>query len=179
MYENAKLAEAKYFYSQMSANFEDREKFTHNLSAFLSSARSVLQYALEEAKTKNGGQAWYDTQVAADSILPFFKDKRDVNIHTQPVRPIKNISAVINETIRLSDSISVVVRDANGNIKYESSGESPTHKTKPQPLPSSVTFRYSFPDWVGEADVMGLCQRYIASLEMFVMNGTDNGFLTG
>jgi len=115
MYEKTKLGEAKYFYSQMSANFNDSEKFTYDLSAFLSSARSVLQYALEEAKSKNGGQVWYDRRVSASNILSFFKDKRNLNIHYEPVHPIRHVNASITEKIGISDSISVVVRNTEEN----------------------------------------------------------------
>ncbi len=181
MYEKTKLGEAKYFYSQMSANFNDREKFTYNLSAFLSSARSVLQYALEEAKSKNGGQVWYDRRVSASNILSFFKDKRDLNIHYEPVHPIQNVSASITEKIGISDSISVVLRDANGNIISQSSTEAPQHKAKSQTTeePSGFTVRYLFSDWTGSEDIMTLCQKYIDELENFVKDGVEQGFLTG
>jgi len=179
MYENTKLAEAKYFYSQMSANSDDREKFTHNLSAFISSARSVLQYALDEAKTKNGGQAWYDKKVVGSPILGFFKDKRDINIHTQPVRPIRNTSVTINAKLGISTSVVAILRDANGNIKQQSTSETSNHKPLPQPPPSNATVRYTFSDWAGSEDVMNVCQQYIVSLEGFVKDGIDRGFLTG
>jgi hypothetical protein len=77
-HEKRKLAEARYFYSLMRQEVNDREKFTFNLSAFLSAARSVLLYALETPKNKNGGQQWYDNHIAASSVLSFFRDKRDL-----------------------------------------------------------------------------------------------------
>ena len=55
MYEQEKLGEANYFYSRMLSEAVDRDAFIFNLSAFLSSARSVLQYAFKEAQTKSGG----------------------------------------------------------------------------------------------------------------------------
>lgn len=182
MYEKIKISEAKYFYSQMSANFDDREKFTFNLSAFLSSARSVLQYACEEAKTKNGGQAWYDKQVIASSILPFFKDKRDVNIHAEPVHATMHVNVVMHETIGIHASASVVVKDANGNIKYQSPPETPP-PSNPRPKTSQTsaptTIRFKFSDWSGAEDIMTLCQMYIAELEGFVEDGITKGFITG
>jgi ABC-type transport system substrate-binding protein len=57
MNESQKIREAEYFLAQMDRERENAENFGHNLSAFLSSARSVLQYALEEAKPKPGGLA--------------------------------------------------------------------------------------------------------------------------
>jgi hypothetical protein len=49
----AKLAEAEYFYGRMQAERYNDAAFLHNLSAFLAAARSVLQYALKEAKAKS------------------------------------------------------------------------------------------------------------------------------
>ena len=50
MNEYTKLKEAQYFNSEMVKKQLNRDSFNYNLSAFLSSARSILQYALEEAK---------------------------------------------------------------------------------------------------------------------------------
>lgn len=85
MNEFEKIREAEYFLGRMTAEREVRDAFRFNPSAFLSAARSVLQYALEEARRKPGGQAWYDGHMAASPILTFFKDRRDVNIHVEPV----------------------------------------------------------------------------------------------
>ena len=180
MYEKVKLDEAKYFYSQMVATFDDRQAFTHNLSAFLSAARSVLQYALEEAGKKTGGQRWYDRQMSASRILKEFKDKRDVNIHKQPVSPTKNISVTMTATIGIKASASVIVRDANGNIKYQSPPETPTpeKKTVPKQAPE-IKERYIFSDWSGPEGIMELCQKYLDELEYFVEDGIKQGFLTG
>lgn len=59
MFEQEKLKEAKYFYSRMKEERgqEDRESFKYNLSAFLSVARSVLQYALKEVDPGENPQA--------------------------------------------------------------------------------------------------------------------------
>ncbi len=65
MYERDKIIEAEYFYTRMKQEQKDRDAFRYNLSAFLSAARSVLQYALKEAETRTGGQQWYDNQVSS------------------------------------------------------------------------------------------------------------------
>jgi hypothetical protein len=46
----------------------------------LSAARSVVQYAGEEAGRQAGGQAWYDGYMATSKVLKFFKDRHDVNV---------------------------------------------------------------------------------------------------
>ena len=181
MYEKMKLSEATYFYSQMSVNYNEREKFTFNLSAFLSSARSVLQYALEEAKDNSGGQGWYDRKVTESNILKFFKDKRDINIHYEPVHPIQNISVTLTAKIGLKVSASVIVKDAGGNIKYQSSSEPPIPEKKSQQKqePAQVTVRYVFSDWSGTEDIISLCQKYIDELDNFVNDGIERKILTG
>ena len=46
MYERKKFEEMKHFYYKMIDEQEHREIFEYNLSAFLSSARSILQYCI-------------------------------------------------------------------------------------------------------------------------------------
>lgn len=181
MNEKAKLDEARHFYSQMSANFNDRQKFNYNLSAFLSSARSVLQYTLEEVKGKKGGQAWYDKRISSSSILQFFKDKRDINIHSEPIHPNQNVTVVAKVKIGIRVSASVVVRDANGNIKYQSPIETNHPEIKSHSLeePAQVTVKYVFSDWSGDEDILTLCQRYIDELDSVLQEGIKKGFLMG
>src|ERR1051325_3352821 len=85
MNELKKLQEARYFYTKMIDEQQNKDKFLYNLSAFLSAARSVLQYAKEEVKNKPSGQNWYDNLMNSSRILKFFKDKRDLNIHEKPI----------------------------------------------------------------------------------------------
>ena len=181
MYEKAKLDEAKFFFSQMSVNFDDRNKFTYNLSAFLSSARSVLQYALEEVKNMKGGQKRYDNHIAGSHTLKFFKDKRDINIHVQPIHPTQHVNVSLSANLSLRTSVSVVVKDASGNIKYQSPNDIYHHETKPSPeqKPAEVTVKYRFSDWAGSEDIMTLCQKYIDELENFIDDGMQKGFLMG
>jgi hypothetical protein len=181
MYENSKLAEAKYFYSRMLAEFNDRERFTYNLSAFLSSARSVLLYALEEARTKTGGQQWYDDHMAGNYVLSFFRYKRDINIHIEPVKPVKHINETVTETLHISESILVTQRDANGNIvfKYQSPPEIPKPESKKSDTSPVETIRYMFADWTGSEDIMVLSQIYLEELQRVVEDGIRSGFVTG
>jgi hypothetical protein len=74
MNEGQKIQEALYFYAQMLSNYEDRQNLVFNLSAFLSASRSAMQYALEEAKTKRGGQKWYDAHMVQSTVSAIFFD---------------------------------------------------------------------------------------------------------
>lgn len=112
MNEDRKLAEAQYFYSHMLKEEENREHFIFNLSAFLSAARSVLQYALEEVKTKPGGQRWYDGHISNSAVLRFFKTTRDYNIHERPIKPRQHTTINLKDAIHITTSISIIHRDA-------------------------------------------------------------------
>ncbi len=180
MHEHKKLEEAKYFYQQMSEHFDDREAFTHALSAFLSAARSVLQYALKEAKTKAGGQSWYDIHMNNSQVLTFFKDKRDTNIHQEPVRPSRHTDVAFRDVLVLRDSFKAVLRDADGNIKQQrSSGpvEAGSEVQRPRET-ASISHRWVFTDWSGTEDAMTLCQKYMEELEDLVRDGINQGFVS-
>lgn len=179
MYERKKLMEAKYFYSKMVEEQGNRDNFTYNLSAFLSSARSVLQYALNEAKTKQGGQQWYDNIISVSPVLKFFKDKRDIDIHIEPIRPEAHLTATLTKTLHLSDSVLVTVKDKEGNIKQQHSSDKPEPKPNKPETPAVLEVSYKFDDWGGSEEVLTLCQRYIQQLEGVIKDGIAKGFVTG
>ena len=85
MREEEKLAEAKYFLGRMKlAEAEANEVvYRYELSAFLSAARSVLQYACKESKDR-GFQGWYQKAVESDACIRYLKEERDLNIHSKP-----------------------------------------------------------------------------------------------
>jgi len=53
--EKSKLEEARHFLVRMQTENGTLAEFTRELSAVLAAARSVLQYAVSEAKLKPGG----------------------------------------------------------------------------------------------------------------------------
>jgi len=184
MHELEKIKEAEYFYNQMLKTEEDSEAFKYNLSAFLSAARSVLQFANNEAITKSKGQYWYYTCVSKKPIISFFKDKRDINIHREPVKTRKDITLSLTEALHLSvsmGSIRMVHKDKYGKIISESinksQSEPKSRKVKKQ-VPAEATYRYSFDDWVDNEDIPTLCQKYIDELKTITADGLKKGFLS-
>ena len=86
MHEDLKIAEAQHFLQERIRSApRDQAVTRYSVSAFLTAARSALQYALEEAQCKPGGQAWYYSSVKVDPVVKFLKDSRDINIHERPV----------------------------------------------------------------------------------------------
>ncbi len=146
MHERKKFREAEYFYSKMIEEQGHRENFTYNLSAFLSSARSVLQYALNEAKTKPRGQQWYDNRISTSPVSKFFEDKRDINIHIEPIQPLAHYKLELTDTTHISDSVSITVTDKDGNIKQRYSSGEPKPMPNESETPAVMEIKYKFND---------------------------------
>lgn len=177
MYEKSKLKEAGYFYSRMVSETDNRDNLLFDLSAFLSAARSALQYAFKEAQTKSGGQQWYDNHITSSKVLAFFKDKRDINVHMQPVQVNQHTSIQSTEVVRSSESTHIKKFDQTGRLIGEYSSEPSEPPPEPE-IPPKVTHRFTFPDWSGTEDVLQLCYLYLNELQRVVEDGQNNGFLT-
>ncbi|MGD0200917.1 MAG: hypothetical protein ABSD27_09230, partial [Bryobacteraceae bacterium] len=63
MHEATKISEAQFFLGKMSEAREEETAYRYYASAFLTAARSILQYAHEESQAKPSGQAWFDGEV--------------------------------------------------------------------------------------------------------------------
>lgn len=184
MNEDSKMQEAEYFLHGIAKVASDPNATRFELSAFLSAARSVLQYALEEAKRKPGGQAWYDDAVGVDAVVKFLRDRRDTNIHQQPVPMQTNTTIEVGTAVlTMSGGLSaVVIRGATG----EQGGPIELDVALPPripPLPAidespRTTHTYVFKDWGGPEDVIALCTRYLAEIRRIVADGRALGFLT-
>ena len=145
-----KLGEAEYFLQRMRDVIEDRDHFKYNLSAFLSAARSVIQYIFEDTaidyldqcngKVKRKADVWYCRTMEC-KILKYLRDKRDLNIHEGPIRT----SAVYNVC------------------------------SGPQGVQSST--RWFFKDWPGSEDTLEVCETGLQRIHAFVAEGRKLGHL--
>jgi len=185
MNKKTKVKEAEYFLAQMKVEQNNRENFEFNLSAFFSAARSVLQYAYEEVKkARTREMKWYENSVSGSPIVGYFKDKRDTNIHDEPIKPRADFLLKVTEPISVTYSgsdVSLEHRDKNGKLISQCSPEKPKPKPKPKKhsgsAESKTTFRFN--DWTGNEDVITLCERYIQELEKVVKDGVSKGYITG
>ncbi len=177
MNELEKIREAEYFLGRMTEERVIRDAFRFNLSAFLSASRSVLQYALEAARQQPGGQAWYDAHMAASKILTFFKDKRDVNIHVEPVPFRADIAVHASEQIRLTESLTIEIFEGGRLVGRH---ESPPRQPEPESAdePATISTVYTFSDWVGGEDVFQLSRQYLNELKAIAADGMKRGYLT-
>jgi hypothetical protein len=174
--EEKKLDEAKFFYNKMVNSSDFPTEFEYNLSAFLTASRSVLQYLLEDIKNKPGGQFWHDNLVAQNIYIKYFRDKRDINIHQETIQPKKGIGIELSENINISESLSIELRDKEGNVKESYNSKSNQSENKKQKNPI-VKIIYFFDDWAGNEDILKLCGNYIAELEKFIVEAKNGGYL--
>ncbi len=156
MHERSKLGEVRHFLDGMHAERGNLSAFTRELSAFMAAARSVLQYALNEAQPKPGRQQWYD-QAMANPLLAFFRDKRDISIHEKPVNPARKITTEAAGFLNIGDD------DDEMMIPYPH---------------SRIVEQYYFHDRPVE-DVLDLAQHYLSALDSLVEDGVARAWITG
>lgn len=152
MHESDKLAEAEYFYAKLLDPAESRG-FIHHLRALLSSSRSVLQYAYNEAEHRPEALAWYERSVQ-DPIVRFLREVRNDDVHERPIGT--------NQIIQISAAVLTL-------------GPAPhmTHHDRQPP-----TAIHEFAGWAGPDDLPTLCRLYLDRLAAFIADGQAKGFLT-
>lgn len=96
MNEREKIDEAEYFLKGMAREQNNVPAFDYELSAFHSAGRSVLQYAYEEVKGSPAAQSWYDEAVQNDPVVRFLKEKRNDNIHREPIAPARDVNVSLS-----------------------------------------------------------------------------------
>ncbi|OOC59062.1 hypothetical protein BBD40_25785 [Paenibacillus ihbetae] len=159
------------------------EPFNFFLSAFLSAARSIIQYTYERAEIL-GRKPDYNMLVSERPILRYFKGKRDINIHVQPVKSIQqvNIDLYSSVTVQTKESVRIQMIEADGSISRDETYETPasvqSRQEKDNDEPGPVrSLHYRFDDWPGEEDVLELSKEYLVNLRTFVNNAHSTGLI--
>jgi hypothetical protein len=98
--------------------------------------------------------------------LKYFKEKRDENIHKEPVNVQKEIAIDIRDFLEnvggsLDDSIPLLLGLTGSSL-----------------TPVKVTDKYKFDDWKGSEGVLELCDKYLHKLRALVSDGQGKGMLT-
>jgi hypothetical protein len=195
VFEAEKIRESEYFFQRMVQEQTDFDNFMFNLSAFLSSTRSVFQYVLEEAKTKNDGKKWLESTIAGSQILKYFKEKRNANIHMEPIKPwiqfdiyTSNISLLVTlpkaespeEKQRYQDTTNKALLKLSNRQELSTEEKELLNKCiiKPEKVDAIYEQSFTFSDWPGPENALKLCEMYINVLKDIVNEGQIKGFLT-
>lgn len=146
----------------------DRVGFKDHLCAFLASARSVQQYALEEAKQNSGGEIWYENYVGHSNILKFFKITRDFEIHLEPVSLNNDLTVKLGGAVR--ENVPCTSKATFWFAGNWYARQARDYRPADKKLCRSL---------IQSKDVMALCQDYLNELKGFVADGIRQSFIAG
>lgn len=198
MYEKNKLLEAEYFLEQMNSNINNGKIFIYNLNAFLASARSVLQYLLEEIKVDKESKQWYDKLSSKHNTLKFIKEQRDFTIHERPVNSNSKVKVEFSEHITAAIAeVSVKLYRVDENEKLILVHDSDSLNSKnsidinntsqmdivndndKSYLKSSmkVETEYMFNDWDEEGDILDVCKLHLIQLNLIIDEAVKKGYI--
>jgi hypothetical protein len=112
-----------------------------------------------------------------DAVGGLLMSKRNIEIHRTDVPVQAKFSRVLSETISITDSVSIEVKDKNGNLKIRSEPTKPeksvsenshTPENKPIPQPSH-SFKWFFTDFKND-NVISVCTKFLDLVKLFVTN---------
>jgi hypothetical protein len=179
MHEGEKLTEAEHFLTRMEATANDPATFRRELSAFLTAARSVLQYADREARTRPGGQAWYENAIAGHPLIAFFKKKRDCNVHAEPVVPSNDATVRIESGLAFSGALGMVYMNPHGEVLERREPDQPADFVPKAKRTLEVVYTYYFPETRHLGDVLSACRGYLGELRALVADGLAKAMISG
>ena len=197
------LQDAEYFLRIIRSK-DMRDEMRPNLKAFLSTARSIPDYMLEDYNnnfglgiplTDNGGQShnilnhdtfrkeaknknnqdalkfidFFDNEfkhLVNEPVVKLLFEKRNITIHRTSPSVRAEIQASITETIPISESVSFIVRDEDGNIKQQSHTKQNEEKHA-QPSESAIKTKWFFEDYP-QREVSDVCHDLLEKMKDFV-----------
>lgn len=147
-----KIDEAKYHLGEMIVKEETRNQkdFNHVLSAYITAARSVLQFAEKYCNR------YYQANINSVKLKEYFKNLRDGNIHEKMITTITSGSSEVLSSITVSGEIDT------SDINNEVSTSSPTNKYYYTTGETS--------DEYGTDSIVELGKQYIKEIENFIDN---------
>lgn len=173
-----------------------------HLSALISQARSVIQYAYKEAK-ETGHLSEFDRFVAGSEIFKLFKRLRNCDIHEYPVGVCTTVYATAYfdmagqsrdpmepppmQDVKLRGAAKGVQSDAKVVHTLLERVESTEHLIEELEQNGQVELAqaaragqdlYAKIEFDGRKDICEICDIYVAELERFFAYGQANGFVS-
>lgn len=135
-----------------------------HFSAFLTSARSVIQY-VSHACEKSNKSRWYHQQIRRFKTFEFFKKLRNTNVHEAIVIPGCRLRVSQPAFTRAIGVLSMEMRDSQGNVI--DSHREPVQWHVPNEAPSvEVTYQLQYRGQ--PVELFALCERYLDQVKAFV-----------
>jgi hypothetical protein len=160
-----KLDEAKYFLEQIKSNIENDRALKHNLSAFLSSARSITFVLQNEYSDNPNFGTWYakkQEEMRNDNLLSFFVNKRNYVVKENSITPIKQRIITISDVGTAYESVTVMKKNPDGTEVVSQSTEQ-IAGAHIKPKDTEVEVKWFFEDYP-DKDIITLCEDYLGKL---------------
>ncbi|HBJ00296.1 MAG TPA: hypothetical protein DDY89_04355 [Lysinibacillus sp.] len=162
-----KLNEAEFFFGNMREHEQDDDKlyFRYYLSAFVSSLRSVLQYAYEYDSKK------YEKLVTNLKYKKYFTGIRNENIHQKPVN-VSKVKSIELRSMVVIEPKSIVYTLDEGQLKkmpIEDLIESfEIQKSSEPPDQKDYLIGENQMEYFIDDSLLDICKKYIEEIEKFV-----------
>jgi hypothetical protein len=89
-----KLEEAKFFLDQLAPNYGKAKKFDYFLSAFITSARSVLWVMRNEYNDVEGWEEWYERRQPNEEEQALLRGTNEVRVRIEKIAPLNTLSTI-------------------------------------------------------------------------------------
>jgi hypothetical protein len=176
-----KLDEALFFLQQTETHYLENPTFDYYLSAFISSARSVLWVMRSEYNNTNGWENWYETRKPTEEEELLLKKINDIRVSSEKKRPLKTNFQVVFKIPK--DYLTQELRNALEKLprgkKIDVTVTTANDENKPlstQVEKGRVEFRGKV-DKVSRAlgepqedDILEACKKYYTLLEQIVLD---------
>lgn len=174
-----KLEEAKFFLEQLKANYGKAKKFDFYLSAYISSARSVLWVMKSEYGKVPSWKAWYESQKPDDEERALLKGTNKIRTRVVKREPLSSLASVTIQGIKLRpeqrETFRAQMTKAKGTklpirlsgtadnclLEMQIEGEWVSYEG------SEVVLKRELPEFP-DIDILEVCQRYYAAIAKVV-----------
>lgn len=155
-YTREKISEAQYFLDQMKTNYyKNNGEFRKNLTAFLSSLRSITDYMGNQYSKYSGFKQWKNgkiTQIQNDPDLVFVINSRNKDIHVEYTK--------VTTTNQIEKTSAWAIRRKDGSV------HGPPNTEKINPEKRTIT-RRAFNDRK-DKEIINFCETQLQKIIQIV-----------
>lgn len=174
-----KLSEAGFFLKKIEANYFNHLAFNYYLSAFISSARSVLWIMRSEYASCAGWEGWYKSLEPTTYDEALLQKINNARIRTEKQAPIKtnyHVSLTIpkehlTEKLR-KDLENFIGKNIKGTVSLYNGKESLTDLPKKNDelrFIGKIDSTYRVLEELGDEDVLKVCREYFETIKNIVV----------
>lgn len=172
-----KLEEAHYFLEQMEVNCYEPDKLQFNLSAFVSSSRSVLWIMRNEFHSHVGWDGWFNSRDLSPKEETFFRGIKNIRNHSQKVGPLyikryleltiaendmdEKLNSFLNENLGQNIELDVTLGNEDDPVPLLENDRKLKFKSK-------ISHVYLGIDEFPDENIIDICKKYYALIEIIV-----------